>query len=169
MVDNKYIVLLYYEYNHNTDIIVNDKKLNKLINLSIYDSISNFFSQLEYRRYFCVVIDSPFIYKLIKLITYPYKIDTIFKIIPTDNQLLLSSLTDSQGFIKAPFESINEDNYQLSKYENYIIKNPYFIKYIENLNINTDELIVRIYGNYKDTIPINFLLFEDLSINISLR
>jgi hypothetical protein len=169
MVDNRYIVLLYYDYNHSTDIIENDKKLNKLINLSIYESVSKFFSQLDSRRYYCVVIDSPFIYKLIKLLVYPYTIDTIFKFIPCFNELLISSLTDSQGFLKAPFDSVKEENYQLSKYEDYIMKESYFIQYLDNVKLHEDDLIVRIYGNYDDTIPINFLLFEDLSINISLK
>ena len=169
MIDNKYIVLLYYDYDHNTNIIENDKKVNKLISICIYDSVSNFFSQLDSRRYYCILISSPFIYKLIKLITYPYKIDTILKIIPDYNELLLSSLTDSEGFIKTPFESVNEEDYQLNKYEDYLIKDFHYITYLDNIKFHEDDLIVRIYGKYQDTIPINFLLFDDLSINISLK
>ena len=58
---------------------------------------------------------------------------------------------------------------QLSKYEDYIMKDSYFIQYLDNVKLHEDDSIVRIYGKYDDTIPINFLLFEDLSINISLK
>ena len=169
MIDNKYIVLFYYDYDHNTDIIENDKKIKSLINLCIYDSVSNFFSQLDSRRYFCIVISAPFIYKLVKLLKYPLKIDTIFKILPELNESLLSSLTDSQGFIKAPFDSVIEENYQLSKYEDYFIEDYIFIESINNVKIKEDDTLVCIFGKYENTVPINFLMFEDLSINISLK
>ena len=169
MIDNKYIVLFYYDYDHNTNIIENDKKINSVINLSIYDSVSNFFSQLDSRRYFCIVISTPFIYKLIKLLKYPLKIDTIFKILPDLNESLLSSLTDSQGFIKAPFDSVTEKDYQLSKYEDYFIEDNIFIESLDNNIIKEGDTLVRIFGKYENTIPLNFLMFEDLSINISLK
>jgi hypothetical protein len=169
MIDNKYIVLFYYDYDHNTNIIENDKKVINIVNLSVYDSISMFFSQLESRRYFCTLISNPFIYKLIKVLKYPCKIDTIFKILPDLNELLLSSLTDSQGFIKAPFESTSKEDYQLNKYEDYILEDTSFITYLDNVKLQQGDVLVRIFGKYDETIPLNFLLFEDLSINISLK
>lgn len=169
MIDNKYIVLFYYDYDHKTDIIENDKKIQSTINLSIYESVSKFFSQLDSRRYFCIVITTPFIYKLIKVVKYPLKIDTIFKILPDLNESLLSSLTDSQGFIKAPFDSVTEEDYQLSKYEDYFMEDIKYVENIENVKLQTGDILVRIYGRYENTIPLNFLMFEDLSINISLK
>lgn len=169
MIDNKYIVLFYYDYDHKTDIIENDKKIQSAINLSIYDSVFKFFSQLDSRRYFCVVISTPFIYKLIKVVKYPLKIDTIFKILPDLNESLLSSLTDSQGFIKAPFDSVTEEDYQLSKYEDYFMEDIKYVENIENVKLQKGDILVRIYGRYENTIPLNFLMFEDLSINISLK
>jgi hypothetical protein len=169
MIDNKYIVLFYYDYDHKTDIIENDKKIQSVINLSIYESVSKFFSQLDSRRYFCIVISTPFIYKLIKVVKYPLKIDTIFKILPDLNESLLSSLTDSQGFIKAPFDSVTEEDYQLSKYEDYFMEDIKYVENIENVKLQKGDILVRIYGRYTNTIPLNFLMFEDLSINISLK
>ena len=169
MIDNKYIVLFYYDYDHKTNIIENDKKIQSAINLSIYESVSKFFSQLDSRRYFCIIISTPFIYKLIKVVKYPLKIDTIFKILPDLNESLLSSLTDSQGFIKAPFDSVTEEDYQLSKYEDYFMEDIKYVENIENVKLQKGDILVRIYGKYENTIPLNFLMFEDLSINISLK
>ena len=169
MVDSKYIVFLYYEYNHNTNIIVNDKNFNKLINLCLYESITSFFSQLEGRRYFSISICNPFIYKLISNLKFPYIIDSIIKVIPINNEYLIKSLTDSDGFIKAPFDSMNEEDYQLSKYEDYILSDSIFLNTLYLSDLNENNYLVRIYGKYEDKIPTNFLVFEDLSINISLK
>jgi hypothetical protein len=108
MMNNKYIIFLYYEYNHKTDIINIDNKLDKLINLTIYDKIYKYFSQIESRRYYVVSIYNLHIYKLIKILRFPFKIDSILKVLKGN---LMQK--DKYGFTKVNFDTSGNDELQL--------------------------------------------------------
>ena len=173
MMNNKYIIFLYYEYNHKTDIVNIDNKLEKLINLTIYDKQHKFFSQLESRRYYVVSIYNLHIYKLIKILRFPFKIDSILKVLKGNIMQ-----KDKYGFTKVNFNTTNNDNeyndneyndYQISKYKNYILE-PENISLELNKMTNNQDKIVRIYGpEYTNSVPINFQLTEDLTIYVSLK
>jgi hypothetical protein len=107
-MNNKYIIFLYYEYNHKTDIINIDNKVDKLINLTIYDKIYKYFSQLESRRYYVVSIYNLHIYKLIKILRFPFKIDSILKVLK--GKLMQK---DKYGFTKVNFDTIGNNKLQL--------------------------------------------------------
>ena len=108
MMNNKYIIFLYYEYNHKTDIINIDNKVDKLINLTIYDKIYKYFSQLESRRYYVVSIYNLHIYKLIKILRFPFKIDSILKVLKGN---IIQK--DKYGFTKVNFDTSSNNKLQL--------------------------------------------------------
>lgn len=179
MMNNKYIIFLYYEYNHKTDIINIDNKLDKLINLTVYDKIYKFFSQPESRRYYVISIYNLHIYKLIKILRFPFTIDSILKVLKVN-----VIQKDKYGFTKVNFDigdnniiqpitTKNNDNeyneYQINKYKNYILEPENILLELYKMTNNQDK-IVRIYGpDYNNLVPINFQLTEDLTIYVYLK
>lgn len=192
MMNNKYIIFLYYEYNHKSDIINIDNKCEKLINMTNYDKKYKFFSPLDSRRYFVVSIYSPHIFKLIKITRFPLIIESIMKVLKTG-----AYNKDEYGFTSIDLNykanntisddthnyCLNDDfqideyeyeynDYQINKYTNYFVKDIYLCSELfENLNISEkNHKMVRIYGiKYDDIVPMNFQLTEDLTIYVSLK
>jgi len=184
-MNNKYIIFFYYEYNHKSNIINLDNKIEKLMNMTIYDKFYKFFSQLDSRRYYVISIYNPHIHKLIKILKFPLKIETIYKVLRNDN----IEIKDKDGFVNINFDTYHKDNtsvlntnyhqyenshdsynnYQFKKYESYFINKINIPKETLTLINNNNEL-VRIFGyNFNDTVPSNFQLTEDLIIYVSLK
>ena len=80
---------------------------------------------------------------------------------------------DENGYVNANFDlgnnnlDMDDNEFQILKYENYIFDS--YLDYLEKININDNEKLVRIYGkDYNNTVPKNFLLFDDLAITLSI-
>lgn len=187
MVLKDYIVYIAYDYDTNTNIIELDANLRHLIKDIPYWADFFFFSQLESKRFLKLEVRTPFIYKVIKLLKRPYRINSIMKVIDLNN---IYDYMDKDFFYAIDTDMIvNCPNYKsvANAISNDIASTQNYCEYQNNFEYKSDGnhttqtdvtqyqnpdtyKIIRIYGhNYQDTIELNRLHIDDLSVVLSIN
>lgn len=193
MVSKDYIVYITYNYNDDTQIIKYDTVLLELIESLPYKKKFFFFSQLEGKRFLKLEIFHPYIYKLVKILQFPFVIDTILRVInlndtmnhydddffySIDTNLITNSPTYNLEMKNLTGDCIHDVETKTQKKDEWV-RNKLTVptKELENeLEDYQDSepisksKIIRIFGNsYPDTLPLNKLHLDDLSIVISIN
>ena len=187
MVFKDYIVYISYDYDTQTNIIELDDKLLHLIKDIPYWEDFFFFSQLESKRFLKLEVRTPFIYKLVKVLKTPYCINSIMNVIDLNN---IYNYMDKDFFYAIDTDMIvNCPNYKsvanaisnsITTEQNYCEYQNSFEYKTDGNNITQTEVtqyqnpdtykIIRIYGpNYQDTLELNQLHIDDLSIVLSIN